>query len=131
MAPDIRRKHRTPAQDARLLVKQADTSSIALASAQRACAEKGGEPSHLCAVPVEHFDQFGEVSKGTAQSVDFVTDDGVDKPVLDVRDQSHQGRPVQCATQNAAVIVLVAEQYPAFRALAGDIRFAGFALGMK
>ena len=42
-----------------------------------------------------------------------------------------QGRALQRAAGDAAIIVVIADQHPAFGALAGDIGLAGLALGIE
>ena len=80
---------------------------------------------------VEHLDQLREVHQRARQPVDLVDHDDVDQPLLDVGEQLLQRRPLQRAAGEAAVIVGVADQRPAFRALAGDERLAGLALGVQ
>ena len=47
------------------------------------------------------------------------------------REKPRQGRAVQRAAGDAAIIIVVAHQHPALRALAGDIGLAGLALGIQ
>ena len=82
-------------------------------------------------VAVEHLDQLREVHQRARQAVDLVDHHHVDQSVLDVGQQPLQGRAVQRAAGDAAVVILVADQHPAFRALAGDIGLAGLALGVE
>ena len=82
-------------------------------------------------VPVEHLDQLGEVHQRAAEAVDLVDDDDVDEPGLDVGEQLLQGRALQRAAGEAAVVIALADGGPAFRLLAGDIGLAGLALGVE
>ena len=83
------------------------------------------------ALPVEHLDQLGEVHQRARQPVDLVDHDDVDQPLLDVGEELLQGRALQRAAGEAAVVVGVADQRPAFGALAGDVGLAGLALGVQ
>ena len=49
----------------------------------------------------------------------------------DVGQQAQQRGALHGAARDAAVIILIAHQHPAFGALAGDIGFAGLALGVE
>lgn len=51
MAPPQCRKHRGPGQDARRLVKQADKLGVAMANAQRDCAQDGDNSCSLASCP--------------------------------------------------------------------------------
>ena len=82
-------------------------------------------------VAVEHLDQLGEVHQRAAEAVDLVDDDDVDPAGLDVGEQPLQGRALQGAAGEAAVVVAVADQHPALGLLAGDIGLAGLALGVE
>ena len=82
-------------------------------------------------LPVEHLDQLGKVHQRAAQAVDLVDDDHVDEPRLDVREQLLQGRALQTAAGEAAVIIALADGGPALGPLAGDIGLAGLALGVE
>ena len=65
------------------------------------------------------------------QAVDLVDHHHVDQPGLDVGQQALQGRPLQGAAGDAAVVVAVGHQHPALGALAGDVGLAGLALGVE
>ena len=80
---------------------------------------------------VEHLDQLREVHQRARQPVDLVDHDDVDQPLLDVGEQLLQPGPLQRAAGEAAVVVGVADQRPALRALAGDVGLAGLALGLQ
>lgn len=74
---------------------------------------------------------LAKVRQRAAEAVDLVDHHHVDEPVLDVRHQPLEPGPFQRATGDAAVVILVAHQYPALGALAGDVGFAGLALGVE
>ena len=82
-------------------------------------------------LPVEHLDQLGEVHERAGEPVDLVDDDDVDPARLDVGEQPLQGRALQRAAGEAAVVVAVGNQHPAFLPLAGDVGLAGLALGIE
>ena len=65
------------------------------------------------------------------EPVDFVDHDDIDQSILDVGQQAFQAGAFQRAAGNAAVVILVANQHPAFRPLAGDVGLAGLALGVQ
>lgn len=50
---------------------------------------------------------------------------------LDVGEELLEGRAAQLSTGDATVVLLVADQYPAYRALAGNICGAGLTLGVE
>jgi hypothetical protein len=83
------------------------------------------------AMRVHHLDQLREVHQRAAEAIDLVDDDHVDHPCLDVGQQPLQRRPLQRAAGEAAVVVAVTDQHPAFGALAGDVRLAGVALRVE
>ena len=82
-------------------------------------------------VAVEHLDQLREIHQRARQAVDLVDHHHVDQPVLDVGQEPLQGRAVQRAAGDAAIVILVAHQHPALGALAGDVGLAGLALGVE
>jgi hypothetical protein len=87
------------------------------------------DEGHL--VAVEDFHQLGEVDERARQPVDLVDHHHIHKPILDVGKETLQGRAFQRATGDAAIIILIAHQHPAFGALARHIGLAGFALGVQ
>ena len=88
-----------------------------------------GDEGHR--VAVEHLDQLREIHQAAAEPVDLVDDHDVDPAVLDVGKQSLQRGPLQRAAGEAAVVVTVGNQQPAFRLLAGDVGLASLALGVE
>ena len=94
-------------------------------------AELLGDRDEGDALPVEHLHQLGEVHERAAEAVDLVDDDDVDRAGLDVGQQAAQCRPFQRAAREAAIIVAVGDEEPAFRLLAGDIGLARLALGIE
>jgi hypothetical protein len=83
------------------------------------------------AIPVEHLDQLGKVGQRAAEAVDLVDHDHVDQPVLDVLQQAFQAGAVQRAARDTAVIILLPDEHPSLRPLAGDVRLAGLALSVE
>ncbi len=80
---------------------------------------------------VERLHQLGEVHQRPAEPVDLVDDHNVDPARFDVLKEPLQGRALQRPTGIAAIVVMVTDGYPALGLLAGDIGFAGLALGMQ
>ena len=93
--------------------------------------ERLGDADEGDAVAVEHLDQLGEVHQRAAEPVDLVDHHDVDAPRLDVGQQPLQRRALQRAAGDAAVVVAVGHQHPAFGLLAGDVGLAGLALGIE
>ena len=58
-------------------------------------------------MPVEHLDQPGEVHQRAAETIDLVDHHDVDAAGLDVGEKAAQGRALQRAAGDAAVIVAV------------------------
>jgi hypothetical protein len=54
---------------------------------------------------VEHLDDLGEVRERAGQPVDLVDDDGIDRPARNISQQPLQGRPLQGAARETAIIV--------------------------
>ena len=69
--------------------------------------------------------------KRPAQAVDLVDHHDVDLVRLDIGQQALEGRTLQRGARDAAVIVAVGHQKPAFGLLAGHIGLAGLALGIE
>ena len=82
-------------------------------------------------VAVEDLDELGKIHQRAAQPVDLVDHDDVDPLALDVGQQPLQRRPLQGRARDAAIVVAVGHQHPAFGLLAGDIGLAGLALGVE
>ena len=72
-----------------------------------------------------------KVHQRARQAVDLVDHDHVDQPVLDVGEQLLQAGAFQRAARDAAIVILIAHQHPAFGLLAGDIGLAGLPLGVE
>ena len=70
---------------------------------------------------LERLDQLGEVHQRAAEPVDLVDDDDVDQPGLDVAQQPLQGRPLQRAARDPAIVVAVGQGHPALGPLARDV----------
>jgi len=58
-------------------------------------------------VAVEHLDQLGKVHQRARQPVDFVDHNHIDQPLLNIRQQQFQTRPLQRAARHPAVIVML------------------------
>ena len=75
---------------------------------------------------------LGEVEQRAGQPVDLVDDDDVDLPGRDVGEQrACSAGPLHRAARDAAIVVALAEQRPAFVRLARDVRRAGLALRIE
>jgi hypothetical protein len=61
----------------------------------------------------EQFDQLGEVSEGAGKTIDLVDDHGVDLPGFDVGEKLPEGRALQTAAAESAVVVAVPDRRPA------------------
>ncbi len=93
--------------------------------------ERLGDADEGDVVPIEHLDQPGEVHERAGEPVDLVDDDDVDAAQFDVGHETLQGRALQRAAGEAAVVVTVGNQQPALGLLAGDVGLAGLALGVE
>jgi hypothetical protein len=80
---------------------------------------------------IQTLDDAGEVRERPGEPVDLVDDDAVNEPVVDGGEQSLQRRTVEGATGEAAVVVGVRQQHPAFGLLALHVGGAGLPLGME
>lgn len=80
---------------------------------------------------VEDFDDLGEVGQRAGEPVDLVDDDGADETGGDVGEQTLEGRSLQGAAGEAAVVVHHRRGDPALGSLAGDIGLAGLPLGVE
>ncbi|MDO6962315.1 hypothetical protein [Rhizobium alvei] len=80
---------------------------------------------------VEDIDEFGEVHLRSGQAVDLVDDDDVDPPFADMLEQALDGRPLQRAAGDAAIVVEIRDQTLSEARLRGDEGGAGFALGVE
>src|SRR6266542_6699656 len=80
---------------------------------------------------IEQLDQLGEVRKRAGEPVDLVDHHDGDLSGPDIREQGLQGRTVQGGAREAAIIVVVGNEPPAFMGLALDVGLAGLALGVE
>jgi hypothetical protein len=67
---------------------------------------------------VEELDQLGEVGERAGQPIDLIDDDHIDASGLHVDEQLLQGRPVHRSAGEAAVVIVISDQPPAFMRLA-------------
>ena len=65
-------------------------------------------------VGFEHFDQPGEVGERPREPIDLVDDDDIDQPCLDIPEQALQSGPLQRGAGDAAIVVAIGHQHPAF-----------------
>ena len=77
---------------------------------------------------IEHLDDLGEVGKRTGQSIDLVDHHRIDLVGLNLGEKLLQGRAVQGAAGQAAVVVGNGQRGPAHPPLGLDVGLAGFAL---
>jgi hypothetical protein len=80
---------------------------------------------------LEELDQLGEAGQGTRKAIDLIGTDDVDLPGSNVSKKAREGRAVQAATREAAIIIVVTDQRPALVYLAFHIRGASFPLGVE
>jgi hypothetical protein len=80
---------------------------------------------------VIQLDELGEVRQGPGQTVDLVDNDDVNLACPYVLQQSLQGRPVDVATREAAIVVFATQEGPASVSLASDIGLRGIILGIE
>lgn len=71
---------------------------------------------------VEEFDQLGEISERSGETVDLVDDDYIDTSFADAIEQTLQRRTIGGAARIAAVVEALAYKSPAFMGLALDVR---------
>ena len=67
-------------------------------------------------------------SSDRLRRLNFVDDDAVNAPGVNVVQEALQGGPVHIGSGEAAIVVALGQAEPAFVALAGDIGFRRFAL---
>src|SRR5271165_582858 len=80
---------------------------------------------------VKEFDQLGEIGERPGQPVDLVDHDDVHFAGPDLCEKLLQGRAVKGGTGKRAVIIVPADQVPAFVRLALDIGLTSLALGVE
>lgn len=90
-----------------------------------------GDADEACFRLVEHLDDLGKVGKAAGQPVDLVEEDDVDLASFDIGEQPLKAGPLQIATREAAIIVAILHQHPAFVPLAERIGCAGLVLGVE
>jgi hypothetical protein len=82
-------------------------------------------------VLVENFNDLGEIGQRPGQPIHFVDDHHIDPTRIYILQKPPEGRPFHCTTRKATVVVCLADGAPSLALLAGDERFAGFALGVE
>jgi hypothetical protein len=80
---------------------------------------------------LEYLDQLGKIHERAGQTVDLVDHHDVDLASFDVGQNPFQCRTVQGTARNAAVVVAIRHQRPAFRLLAGNIGLARLPLRIE
>jgi hypothetical protein len=80
---------------------------------------------------VEELDELCEISQRTGQPVDLVDDDHIDLAGFDILEEPLQGRAVQGAAGEAAVVIRAAILSPALMCLALDVGAAGLPLRIE
>ena len=83
------------------------------------------------ALGVEEFDQFGEVGERPCEAIDLIDDDDVELIHSDGVEQLLQGRTLETAAGEAAIVIMTSNQRPALTGLALDIGFTRFALSVE
>ena len=93
--------------------------------------ERLGDRHERGARLVERLDQLGEVEQRAGQPVDLVDDDDVDPAGGDIGQQPLQGRALERAARQAAIVIDVGQRGPAFAGLAQDVGGTRLALGIE
>jgi hypothetical protein len=83
------------------------------------------------AVPIEHFNDPGEVHKGSAEPVYLIDNDAVHGSRLDRCQETLQCRAIHVAAGVAAIVETIGDQLPTFVLLADDERLGSFPLGIQ
>jgi hypothetical protein len=83
------------------------------------------------AVGVKQLHELGEVGDRPGQAIDLVDDHNIDPALPDVCEQLLQAGTVQAAAREAAVIIMISDQLPAFVSLTLDVGLRGLPLSMK
>ena len=82
-------------------------------------------------MPLEDFDQPGEITEAAGQPVNLVHDHDVDLAGLDVGHQPLEAGPIHIAAGEAWIDVVVGHRNPALGALAGDVGQSGILLRIE
>jgi len=80
---------------------------------------------------VELLDDLGEVGQGSGEPVNFINDDGVDSFRGDVVQKLFQPWPLHVAAGEAAIVIATGDSMPSLMALAENVRFTRFSLGIQ
>jgi hypothetical protein len=80
---------------------------------------------------VKQLDQLGEIGKRAGEAVDLIDHHDGDLAGLDVGQEVLQSWAVDGGPREAAVIVALRDEPPAFMRLAFDVGFAGLPLGIE
>jgi hypothetical protein len=80
---------------------------------------------------VEDLDDLGKIGERAGQPVDFVDDNGVHPPRLNIGEQLLQIGPIHRRAGETAVIISRVQAHPAFVPLALDEGLTGFALRLQ
>ena len=80
---------------------------------------------------VEGLDELREVGKRARQAIDLIDDDNVDLAQSDVREERLQGRALQGAAGETAVVIALGTEPPALVRLRLDIGLGCLALGIE
>ena len=83
------------------------------------------------ALDVEEFDQFGEVGERPCEAIDLIDDDDVELIHSNGVEQLLQGRTLETAAREAAIVIMTSDQRPALTGLALDVGFTRFPLGVE
>ena len=93
--------------------------------------ERLGHRDEGDAVGVEQLHELGEVGERSGQAIDLVDDDNVDLAAPGCRRAASAGRAVQDAAGEAAVVIMISDQFPALMGLALDVGLRGLPLGVE
>jgi len=82
-------------------------------------------------VLLKHLNYPREIHKRAAQAIHLVDHNAVHRAAFDVVHKPLKRGPVDCATAESAVIVLLGDNCPSLMFLAFDVRLCRLALGVK
>jgi hypothetical protein len=93
--------------------------------------ERLGDADEACPCAIQNLDDFGEVGEAAGEPVDLVDDDHIHPARLHLGEQPLEAGALHVAAREAAIVIEVGQQRPAFMALAVDIGGAGLTLGIE
>src|ERR1700730_13178215 len=95
------------------------------------CVERLGDRHEGHPVLVKQLDQLGEIGERAGQAIDLIDHHDGDLAGSDIGKEVLQGLAVERGAGEAAVVVVIGDEPPAFMRLALDVGFAGLPLGIE